>query len=238
MKTREWRIKLNKLFKIKQGPPYEIEASHIHSVTNDINNLTGLDAGCGRKSILGTIAGESSLIIGIDEDENALRDNPDIRLGIVCSLEELPFKMETLDIINCRFVIEHLKIPEKAFKEFNRVLKPDGHLSLWTVNKYNYAMIVSRLTPISFHNFCRKIFWGAEFENVATYYKANTLKKLDLLLIKENFRRKKLFLCGGAYLYLQFSLLPYFIGLILNKISDIGCFKNLKLFIFGLYQKK
>jgi ubiquinone/menaquinone biosynthesis C-methylase UbiE len=140
-------------------------------------------------------------------------------------------------MINCRFVVEHLKDPTKAFKEFNRVLKPGGYFLLWTVNLLNYAMIISRTTPTIIHNLYRKKLLDMEFNNNPTYYKANTIWKLDKVLRKEGFQQKRLILQGGAYFYLGFSRISYFIGLLLNKFTDFGFLKYFRLYILGLYKK-
>ena len=106
------------------------------------------------------------------------------------------------------------------------------------VNIKNYAMFISRLTPTWFHNLFRKYLWGGEYDNVPTFYRANTQRALHLGLNRAGFERKRLFLRGGAYLYLQFSRVSYFLGLVLNRISDFGFLKKCKLFIFALYQKR
>lgn len=235
---KDWQLKLNKLFKINSTSIFEIEEVFIESAISNIERWKGLDAGCGRESKLGKFGNQQSLVVGVDIDEEALRSNKDIKVGVICSLEDLPFKREIFDVINCRFVIEHLKNPALVFKEFNIVLKPDGYFSLGTVNLLNYAMIVSKLTPTFFHNFYRKKFLGAKFDNVAAFYKANSFWKLDRMLKKQGFEKERLILYGGAYRYLIFSKITYFVSLLLNKFTDFGFLKYFRLLIIGLYKKR
>lgn len=234
---KSWHIKLNRFFKIKPGRAFEIEERLIKETANNFNEFTGLEAGCGRKSTLGKLYSQSSNIIGIDRDENALRSNTNIKVRVIGSLENLPFKDETFNVINCRFVMEHLKDPAETLREFGRVLTRGGYLLLWTVNLLNYAMIVSKLTPTLFHNLYRKKLLGVELDNDPTYYKANTIWKLDKMLKREGLQQKRLILQGGAYFYLGFSRISYFIGLLLNRITDFGFLKYLRLYILGLYIK-
>lgn len=235
---KDWQLKLNKLFKIKSTSSSEIVKVFFESATSNIERWKGLDAGCGRESNLGKFCNQQSLVVGADIDEEALRSNKDISAGVVCSLEDLPFKRGIFDVINCQFVIEHLNNPTLVFKEFNTVLKPDGYLSLWTVNLLNYVTIVSKLTPTFIHNYYRKKFLAAKFDNVPTYYKANSIWKLDWMLRKQGFEKKGLILLGAAYMYLGFSKVTYFVSLLLNKFTDYGFLKYFRLLIMGLYKKR
>ena len=235
---KDWQLKLNKLFEIKSISSFEREEGFIESAISNIEEWKCLDAGCGEESNLGKSGKKKLFVVGVDIDEEALRSNKDINAGVVCSLEDLPFKREIFNVINCKFVIEHLKNPAFVFKEFNRVLKPNGFLSLLTVNLLNYAMIVSKFTPTFFHNFYRKQLLSEKCDNISTYYKANTIWKLDWMLKKEGFEKKRIILYGGAYRYLRFSKITYFVSLLLNKFADIGFLKYFRLHIIGLYKRK
>jgi SAM-dependent methyltransferase len=50
--------------------------------------------------------------------------------------EGLPFEEESFDLVWCAEVIEHLKDPEHALREFRRVTKPGGDIVLTTPNSY------------------------------------------------------------------------------------------------------
>lgn len=51
-------------------------------------------------------------------------------LNIVCDIIDIPMDNETIDVIMCTEVIEHIKEPILAIKEFSRLLKPNGKLLL------------------------------------------------------------------------------------------------------------
>lgn len=51
-------------------------------------------------------------------------------LNITCDIVDMPLEDETVDVILCTEVFEHLKNPMLALKEFSRILKPGGMLIL------------------------------------------------------------------------------------------------------------
>lgn len=88
-----------------------------------------LDAGAGDGSLLETLKQKTnnSTIRAID----IAPKHPDIKQG---NLTNLPYGNNTFDTIFCSEVIEHItpETTEKVFKEFQRVLKPSGHLIVTT----------------------------------------------------------------------------------------------------------
>jgi len=204
--------------------------------------ILGLEAGCGHRSPLAKAVDDfpslEAHIVGLDLNEKDLKFNPRLDSRIKGTLFFLPFKDHSFQVINCRFIFEHLENPEQVLAEFFRVLKPGGFLVFWTVNKWNYSMIFSRLTPHWFHNLFRRLSFGARKDNVPAYYRLNTVKELEASFERHGFEKIKIFYRGGAYLYLQFTNLTYFFGLVLNLIAQSPVFKKWQLFIFGIFQKK
>jgi len=66
--------------------------------------------------------------IGFDTHENEAAD-------IHGFAYDIPLEAESVDTVLCTQVLEHLETPDVALAEFNRVLKPGGHLVL-TVPQY------------------------------------------------------------------------------------------------------
>jgi len=50
------------------------------------------------------------------------------------SAEQLPFSDESMDVVACLQVLEHLQHPHKAIAEIHRVLKRGGHACIATPN--------------------------------------------------------------------------------------------------------
>ncbi|NCN58544.1 hypothetical protein COW99_00485 [Candidatus Roizmanbacteria bacterium CG22_combo_CG10-13_8_21_14_all_38_20] len=73
---------------------------------------------------------------------NDIKQNENKTIDIIGNIEKgLPkVKSSSLDYVICTQVIEHLTDPQLAFKEFNRMLKPNGKLFLTTNFLYQIHM--------------------------------------------------------------------------------------------------
>lgn len=78
-----------------------------------------LDLGCGKKKYPGAI--------GVDRNQDSDAD-------IIHDLNHFPypFSSNTLDLIICDNVLEHLENPFQAMEEIRRILKPGGGLKIIT----------------------------------------------------------------------------------------------------------
>lgn len=86
-----------------------------------------LDAGAGRGALRTLISDTGSERHSID-----LADRGDEVLtwqGDITSMPQVPDR--TYDAVVCNQVLEHVRVPEDALKEFGRVLKPGGKILLW-----------------------------------------------------------------------------------------------------------
>jgi ubiquinone/menaquinone biosynthesis C-methylase UbiE len=105
---------------------------------------TILDAGCGTglisRSLNGTVVG---LDINVWNLERARVHAPQVNF-IAGDIENLPLTDGKFDTIVCTETLEHLKQPEKAIGELDRVLKPGGRLIgsvphrhvIWNMRKF------------------------------------------------------------------------------------------------------
>ena len=101
------------------------------------NAVSILDMGCGEGTRLSLLKGKGKKRVGVDISPQAIslaqkkyRDI-DFRVG---TIEKLPFKKESFDLVYSAFVFEHLENPEKVLKEGIRVLKRRGHLLIVAPN--------------------------------------------------------------------------------------------------------
>lgn len=141
--------------------------------------------------------------IGVDVDLKALAQNRQTRFRVCSDCYSLPIRSESVDIVVCRWLVEHLLDPQKALEEFARILKEDGFLFLTTPNLLNYVAIISRLTPKVLHDKLRIL--GGSHENGSTYYKANTKWKLATLADRSGFSVKRIEFIPHSFLYYSFS---------------------------------
>ncbi len=158
-----------------------------------------LELGCGRaitanRDLDRELVTRAGLVVGCDLDPH-LKRHPTIRHLVLANGEALPFAAECFDLVTCSMVAEHLQHPEWAFREVARVLKPGGHFVVFTPNKWNYAMIVSRLTPHAFHLWYKRVAFflnrgeWRDFEDdvFPTWYRANSARALRALSQRAGF---------------------------------------------------
>jgi len=123
-------------------------------------------------------------IFGIDV---GLTSNRNIKSLVQGSLYRLPFSDNTLDLITCRMVVEHLDHPAKAFAEIARCLRPEGAFILITPNLLHYAIlgnaIVTKAMPERMRlRLVQASDSRAKEDIFPVRYKANTMPRLVELL--------------------------------------------------------
>lgn len=102
----------------------------------------------------------------------------------------LPFKNQSIDIILLRFVVEHIEIPDDAFDEINRVLKPDGKILILTTNIKSPIIFLPKIIPYKFRKkILLKIFGVGDDDIFPTYHRLNSLKSIKRL--KHSFQIQK-----------------------------------------------
>jgi SAM-dependent methyltransferase len=166
-----------------------------------------VDIGCGPYGLLGRLGDRLTNLkagsIGIDLDQAALRTNPNVAHRICASCYDLPLESNSVDLIVCRWVFEHLEHPDRALSEFSRVLRKGGIAYIKTPNLWNYGMLISWATPTVLHNaFLTATGVG---ENTPTFYRANTKRKLAELAMKAGFKVRNLESRSGSYMYYAFN---------------------------------
>jgi SAM-dependent methyltransferase len=197
-------------------------------------DAAALDAGCGKKSKLGHFPDARS--VGVDADATIFA-NTDLRMRVIGSVDALPFREAQFDLVYSKYVAEHLPDPVAVWREFHRVLRPGGRLILLTVNRLNYAMIVSAHSPMAFHRWITRLAWGEGAENYPTYYRANSRGVLHRTLVSAGFRRRRVLLFGGAFKYLQFSAPLYLGARLADKLAAISPLSSFKLYLLAEYEK-
>jgi ubiquinone/menaquinone biosynthesis C-methylase UbiE len=159
-----------------------------------------LDAGCGRASLprwrrdegIG-LRGTGTTFFGCDVDVLALREREDSTLVCAATLERLPFRDRSFEVVTANMVFEHLTEPEGAVAELARVTAPGGRILVHTVNGRHWLAWVARLTPHAFHQWIVERLEGRFSKDVyPTQYRANTVPRL-----RELFERNGCHLAGG-----------------------------------------
>jgi 2-polyprenyl-3-methyl-5-hydroxy-6-metoxy-1,4-benzoquinol methylase len=142
-----------------------------------------LDAGCGHKSLVRQGGHVPFSLIGFDMVWEDIRQNHSVDLGLVSDIGHVPVRSESLDIVICNMVLEHLREPDMVFRELSRVLRKGGHLIVMTPSIFNIVTIVNGLIPNRFHPKIAHFLTGvSESDTFPTYYRANSVGRLRRLL--------------------------------------------------------
>lgn len=181
-----------------------------------------LDAGCGTGKFFGMeFAREIGCqLVGIDLRQD-LSANSEIDFGVRAELSGLPFADGSFDVVNCRLVIEHVDFPGTVLKEFYRVLKPGGRLTIFTPNLLHYFGAAASVTPQWFHVWFNSRVRGFDEEDTfPTRYRANTRRQLRKLFLKSGFTRAEISMVEGAPSVLAFNSLLHGIGLVYERLVN------------------
>ncbi len=154
---------------------------HVHKNKEVVERVEGeyiLDVGCGSGTIVKRLLKKGKKTIGIDIGKKFVDFcKSKYKSAVFCEADAqfLPFSNKCFDTIVCSEVIEHLENPEKALKEFNRVLRPRGKLILTTPNiSFLWAFVEAIWTRIR-----RKM--------LETRHKSFTRRRLRFLLDRSGF---------------------------------------------------
>ena len=114
--------------------------------------------------------------------ENSIFKNKTSHKNLLIKNNIIPLKSNSIDIIICDWVFEHIKNPNLFFKEINRVLKRGGTICSRTPHKYNYFSIISNILEgtISKEFLLKKSQPGRK-KYFKSYYRMNTKKKINSL---------------------------------------------------------
>ena len=110
---------------------------------------------------------------------DAIAKHRSISIAVGATLDHLPFRSESLDLITLNNVAEHLEQPREVLAEFARVLAPGGRLIIHTPNISSYPMRIAdlgrRILPKPFvMKMIRYMDFREEEDVFPTYYRANT----------------------------------------------------------------
>lgn len=146
-----------------------------------------LDAGCGSRLLENDmdpledwLAAHCKSIFGMDL---AATSNRSIKALVRGSLYHIPFPDNSLDLITCRMVVEHLDRPADAFRELARCLRPGGALVVMTPNLLNYAifgnLVATKVMPEKLRlRIVHESDSRADEDIFPVRYKANSMRRL------------------------------------------------------------
>lgn len=142
------------------------------------------DIGCGRhlfphnSELASVLAARCGMLFGVDPDPN-IHDNPLVTEAFAGRIEDCTTSRR-FDVITLRMVAEHIEDPLRTLAKLAELLKPGGHLVIYTPYKWAPMSIVATIVPFPLHNPLKKMIWNTEARDTfPTQYKLNT--RADLL---------------------------------------------------------
>jgi SAM-dependent methyltransferase len=150
---------------------------------------TWLDLGCGHQFVPTwvdatgrTLPPRGCRTVGIDMDRDAIRVHPSLRHRVIGTIERLPVREASADLVTANMVLEHVEDPGRLFEEVARVLKPGGTFLLHTPNRVGYTTRLTKLIPSGLRPAVARLLQGRKEEDVyRTWYRANTIPELNSL---------------------------------------------------------
>ncbi len=202
--------------------------SRIHSLVGPDSIMA--DFGCGRgqhaedpikfRRELRNFKGKVAKVIGLDVDP-AAQDNPTLdEFKLLTPGAPWPLENDSVDLIVCVYVLEHLPDPAQFFAEARRVLKPGGILCLGTTNLLSYIGIATKLVPNRFHSkVVTRVLEGRKQEDVfPTLHRCNTMRAVRRQMKRNGFETLIYGFDAGPG-YLTFSKIAYALGYLHQRIA-------------------
>lgn len=160
---RDYATELEKTYRAL-APSYDTRWRHYLNRTHEKSfhllearpGMKILDVACGTGQFLELAARNlnSSVLMGIDANpamlEEARKRISDSHMLMQASAYDIPAEDHSFDRIVCLNSFHYFERPEKALKEMQRVMKPDGKLILtdWCANRTSHVILKIGLTTI------------------------------------------------------------------------------------------
>lgn len=195
-----------------------------------------LDAGCGPGGLVTQHEGVARLVVGADRYASHFQEPADVANLIESDIGVLPFESNSLDLITCSWVLEHLEAPTQVFAEFYRVLRPGGAVLFITPNKRNYAVWMRQLIPNSISKPIVSAIYGRNEDFInPTYYRANSFRQIDGALTAAGFRCER-FEHLSDPTYLAINDVMFRLSVLVERAIDRFA-PNTRVHLVGLYRK-
>ncbi len=192
----------------------------------DIDNpLVILDLGCGTGEVSLALAQyfPNSNVIGVDREKKFIIENEKkyvqqknlsfIQGDCYC----LPFDNSTIDLCYSRFLFQHLRKPDLVIEEIFRILKPEGKIAVFDIDKSLNICCPSPKHIKKFNkaeSFYKKlikndIFIGRKTIPLIARAGFNGIAKLDVSIDSLNTKRYKIVDLIESWIFVDFNEHPY-----------------------------
>ena len=200
---------------------------------------TVLDVGAGRTWFFGDADKRSRGIrlIGVDIDPGELALNPSLDESYAFDVcDSLGVADDTIDLILCRAVVEHLHDTEGFLRNAYSALKPGGKLALVFANSWAPPIILNRMLPA---RLSRKLLYALVpnsqgYQGFKAFYDKCTHSKFRKTALKCNFTIDYQYNSYYSSSYFQFFFPLHFLSIFsdyLRMILSIRDLSSMNLFV-------
>jgi SAM-dependent methyltransferase len=151
-----------------------------------------IDIGGGRSpfpenpQLAATLAARCRHFVGLDPD-GTLDENPFVHERAQSTLQAYE-TTERFDLATLRMVAEHITEPERALPSLARLVRPGGHVVVYTVNRWSPITLLSWLLPFGLHHPIKRWLWRTEERDTfPVAYRMNTRRQLAGLFGRHGF---------------------------------------------------
>jgi SAM-dependent methyltransferase len=141
-----------------------------------------LDLGCGDNTSLDRFRRPGLDVWGADYQVHPGLAHAD-RFRLLGPDGRIPFSDGTFDVIAAQWVLEHVARPRRFLQEVGRVLKPGGSFVALSVTAKHYVAWIRQMLGVLPHaavqNVVLRLYQRAEHDTFPTYYRLNTLPRLE-----------------------------------------------------------
>ena len=96
-----------------------------------------LDVGCGDGGVARLLRQRVAEVVAVDAERHPVWvDEPGLSFAVADG-EELPYGDESFDLVHSKDSLHHMQQPDRAIREYRRVLRPGGTLLVIEANRYN-----------------------------------------------------------------------------------------------------
>ncbi|MGZ9165205.1 MAG: class I SAM-dependent methyltransferase, partial [Anaerolineales bacterium] len=163
-------------------------------------------------------------------------DNPFVDEFRLIKEDHWPIENDSIDLIVCDHVLEHLNNPDQFFSEARRTLKNAACLCIRTPNRWSYIAVAATLIPNKHHSKVTSIVQeGRKEEDVfPTVYRCNSIRRIKNMMNKHGFECV-VYGYEAEPSYLSFSKSAYFLGVLHQRFAPR--FLKPVIFAFGRLKK-